>query len=153
MTGVPGETERLRIERACERLVLEAAHRNDTHDYEGYAALFTADGMLIRPDGSEARGRPAIRAAYASRPANRMTRHLCTNIRVEVLSAERATGLTLALVFGADASLPPPDHFGHVADGRVLLGQFEDEFERIAEGWRIARRRARFLMRLPEPGR
>jgi hypothetical protein len=41
---------------------------------------------------------------------------------------------------------PPEGHFGPKADPRQLIGEFEDEFVRTEEGWRIASRCARFLM-------
>jgi hypothetical protein len=134
------------IERACERLVLDFAYFSDRADYDSLAALFTPDGTMARPSGDPLVGRPAILEAYRSRPSGRITRHVCTNIRITVESAERASGLTYAVVYSGDSSRAPESHFGIQADPRRLVGEFEDQFVKTAEGWRIAARRARFLM-------
>jgi uncharacterized protein (TIGR02246 family) len=140
------EMSDISIERACERLVLDFAYFSDHQDYEGLAALFTPDGTMMRPAGDVLVGRDAILKSYQSRPAGRMTRHVCTNIRIMVDSPDRARGLTYAVVYSANASLSPEAHFGIQADPRHLIGEFEDEFVRSEEGWRIASRRARFVM-------
>jgi ketosteroid isomerase-like protein len=134
------------IERACERLVLDFAYFSDRAQYDALAALFTPDGTMMRPAGDTLVGRDAILKSYQARPAGRMTRHFCTNIRITVDSLDRAHGLTYAVVYSADAVRPPEAHFGIKADPRHLVGEFEDEFVRTEEGWRIASRRARFVM-------
>jgi len=134
------------IERACERLILDFAYFSDQQDYESLAALFTIDGTMTRPTGDLLAGRTAIIRAYQARPSGRMTRHVCTNIRVTVESADRARGHTYAVVYSANATVPPQSHFGFEADARHLIGEFEDEFVRTDEGWRIASRQARFVM-------
>jgi uncharacterized protein (TIGR02246 family) len=140
------------IERACERLVLDFAYFSDHQDYERLAALFTPDGTMTRPTGDALAGRDAILKSYQSRPVGRLTRHVCTNIRITVDSPDRASGLTYAVVYSANASRPPEAHFGIQADPRQLVGQFEDEFARTDEGWRIASRRARFVMHYEHQG-
>ena len=116
-------------ERACERLVLDFAYFSDRRDYESLADLFVTDGAMIRPSGDPLIGREAIIESYQSRGAGRITRHVCTNIRITLESANR-----------------PEAHFGIKADARQLIGEFEDEFVRTTEGWRIESRRARFVM-------
>jgi hypothetical protein len=134
------------IARACERLVLDFAHFSDSQDYESLAGLFAPNGTMVRPSGDSFVGRAAIIESYRSRPAGRITRHVCTNIRITIESADRAHGLTYAVVYSANANQPPEAHFGVKADPRQLVGEFEDEFVRTEEGWRIASRRARFVM-------
>jgi SnoaL-like protein len=134
------------IERACERLVLDFAYFSDRQDYEALAALFTKHGTMERPSGDTLIGHDAILESYRSRGAGRITRHICTNIRITVESADRARGLTYAVVYSATTSRPPEAHFGIKADARQLIGEFEDEFVRTAEGWRFASRRARFVI-------
>jgi 5-methyltetrahydropteroyltriglutamate--homocysteine methyltransferase len=84
--------------------------------------------------------------SYQSRPGGRITRHVCTNIRITVESSETARGLTYATLYSANANDAPEAHFGIKADPRQLVGEFEDEFVRTAEGWRFAARRARFVL-------
>ncbi len=134
------------IERACERLALDFAYFSDRQDYEPLAALFAPGGMMTRPAGDSLTGREAILHSYRSRPAGRITRHVCTNIRITVESNDRARGITYAIVYSANAGDPPDRHFGVPADSRHLVGEFEDEFIRTEEGWRFAARRARFVM-------
>jgi hypothetical protein len=140
------EQEIIGVERACERLVLDFAHYSDRQDYASLASLFAEEGRMARPTGDPLVGRAAILKSYQSRPAGRITRHICTNIRITVESSETARGLTYAIVYSASANESPDAHFGIKADSRHLVGEFEDEFIRTAEGWRFAARRARFVM-------
>ena len=134
------------IERACERLVLNLAYFSDNQDYDALAALFTPDGKMVRPAGDVLFGQAAIIQSYRSRPPGRITRHICTNIRITVDSADHARGITYAIVYSGSANEPPEAHFGVKLDARHLIGEFEDEFVLTVEGWRIASRRARFVM-------
>jgi hypothetical protein len=135
-----------RIERICERLVLDFVDHGDRQDYAALAALFASDATLVRPNGEALAGAAAILKSYQSRPAGRITRHICTNIRITVLSAERARGFSYAVVYSAKANEPAEAHFGVRADERVLIGEFDDEFVRTPEGWRFAKRGCRFVM-------
>ena len=137
-------TPDISIERACERLVLDFAHFSDSQKAQELAALFTPNGVMERPAGDPLVGRDAILKSYQSRPPGRVTRHVCTNVRITVESADVARGLTYAIVYAANANRPPEGHFGILAEPRQLIGEFEDEFVRTDEGWRIATRRARF---------
>jgi hypothetical protein len=130
------EQERISIERACERLVVDFAYFSDRQDYESLAGLFAEEGSMIRPSGDPLVGRAAIMKSYQSRQGGRMTRHVCTNIRIDVETNDRARGLTYAVVYSANANEP--------AETRV--GEFEDEFVRTPDGWRIHTRRARFVL-------
>ena len=134
------------IEQSCERLVLDFAYFSDHRENEALAELFTSDGTMTRPSGDTLVGRPAILKEYQSRPAGRITRHLCTNIRIVVESEDHARGLTYAVVYYAVANEPPLQHFGRKVEPRQLIGEFEDEFVRTDDGWKIASRRACFVM-------
>ena len=134
------------ILRACERLVVDFAHFSDSQDYQSLAGLFAPSGTMVRPSGDSLVGRAAILESYRLRPAGRISRHICTNIRITVESSDRARGLTYAIVYSANANQAPDAHFGVKADPRQSVGEFEDEFVRTQEGWRIASRRARFVM-------
>jgi hypothetical protein len=128
----------LTIERACERLVLDFAYYSDHQEYESLAKLFASEGAMYRPNGDPLTGYDAILQAYRARPAGRITRHVCSNIRITVHSADRARGLTYAVVYSANGN--------EKAEERI--GEFEDEFVRTPEGWRFAVRRARFVMHM-----
>ena len=126
------EPEGIAIERACERLIVDFAYFSDRREYESLGALFTQNGTMTRPSGSVLAGRGEIVRSYKATPAERVTRHICTNIRIVVESADRARGMTYALVYSNN--------------GNPRVGEFEDEFLRTPEGWRIAARTARFVI-------
>lgn len=139
------EQDRALIEHACARLVLESVAANDRQDYEAFAALFTSDGLLHRPNGEPLCGRDEIIESYRTRPRNRITRHICTNILVQADSPQSARGTTYVILYSAD-SLQSVKHFGAKCDPRTLIGELEDQFRLTMDGWRIAERRARFVM-------
>ncbi|WP_157268648.1 nuclear transport factor 2 family protein [Azohydromonas aeria] len=143
----PSPVERLLAEQACRDLVARAAQATDSQRHEDFAALFTPDGVLTRPGGEPLRGREAIVASYRMRPAARITRHLVTGGVIELESPTRARGLSVVLLWSGDAA-DAEGPFGRPAQ-RQALGEFEDEFALTAEGWRIARREARFVLVAP----
>ena len=129
---------------ACHDLVIRFVSCNDKRDAQGVAALFAEDGMLVRPNGDTLTGPAAIAAAYADRPADRITRHLVGNVLIDVSSPTTATGTSTVLLWSgsaADAAGP----FGRPMKNREVMGEFEDSFVKTPGGWRIARREARFV--------
>jgi len=135
----------LLIEHACSKLVLRAAALADAGQAAQLAALFTPDGVLVRPSGDALEGRQAIEASYSQRPAGRLTRHLVTNILVEVDSPSQARALSSVLLWSANTD-DEPDRFGRPTRAPQVVGEFQDSFALTDEGWRIAHRDARFLM-------
>jgi hypothetical protein len=126
------EEEIIAIERACERLVVDFAYCSDRREFESLGALFVESGTMTRPSRSVLAGREAIVESYTATPAERVTRHVCSNIRIVVESANQARGLTYAVVYSNN--------------GNPRVGEFEDQFLRTPEGWRIAVRIARFVL-------
>lgn len=124
MTG----DERRAIEADCARLIALYANRNDAADWQGVVALYAEDGLMTRPTAPDAPiiGRAAILAAFHSRPP-RKTRHVCSNVVIDVLSPTEAVGESAMLLFQPD--MPP------------LAGSFHDRFVLTADGWRFAERR------------
>jgi len=140
------DQEIISIERACTRLVVDFAYFSDAQNYDALVLLFAENGSMTRPTGDPLIGHASILKSYRSRPSGRVTRHICTNIRIQVDSSDQARGLTYAVVYSANADDPTDAHFGVQADARRLVGEFEDEFVRTQEGWRFSARRARFVM-------
>jgi ketosteroid isomerase-like protein len=145
MTAVD-PTEALLIERACERLIVDSATFNDRREWSALAGLYTPSGVVVRPNGQRLEGRAAIEATYAAGSPDRVTRHLCTNLRVVVDGDEAAHGTTVVLIVSGTRSDDPDVTFGVVPNERHLVGEFADWFVRTDEGWRIAERRASLLM-------
>ncbi|GGO83470.1 hypothetical protein GCM10011348_27320 [Marinobacterium nitratireducens] len=136
------------VERSCTRLILDSADCADRQDYTGLAALFTPDARLYRPTAPDTplEGRAAILDSYQSRPRDRITRHICSNIRVTVESAERARVLTYVQIYATANREGEGDPLGPAMDDRLLVGEFEDECVAGLGGWYIAARKARFVM-------
>ena len=133
------DLERFVIEHACMKLMVGYCVHADHGRADEFAALFAEDGAWVQGSGDEIRGREALRGYILGRPGRTLTRHLITNLLVDVISANSASGTAYALVFrerdydgSGSATIPPP--------GAVI--EYQDEFIRAAEGWRIQRRRS-----------
>jgi hypothetical protein len=122
-------SERRTIEWECARLINLYALLNDEARWDEVAALYAPDGVMTRPTAPDQPivGREAILAAFKSR-SPRTTRHVCSNIIIDVESATSARGRSAMLLF-TSADEPP------------LVGGFEDWFVLTDEGWRFAERR------------
>jgi hypothetical protein len=121
--------DRLIVERACERLILDYAALVDAADWAAVAALYTVDGRMSRPTAPDQfiAGRAAILAGFLARPL-RTTRHICANIRVTLISPIEAVASSQILLFTA-ADVPP------------LVGSYADRMVDQGDGWRFAERR------------
>jgi len=129
----------------CQQLALRFIAASDRQDWEAMCGLLTEDAIFARPTDPDnaLHGREAIRAAFESRPADRVTRHFCTNHVVTVRSPTEASGTLYALLYTGDAASRASQ--GFVADGRQLVGEFDDEYLLTDAGWRLASRRGRIV--------
>ncbi|MFM9982911.1 MAG: nuclear transport factor 2 family protein [Burkholderiales bacterium] len=141
------EEQRHGIVAACERLALDFAWHVDHRNAEDVVALFAPEASFERK-GEVLKGRAEIRAAQLKRPAGLVTRHVCANLRIDVLDADHARGTHYFLLYrhdhaaaGSDAEKPAP------LGQPETLGEYHDEFVRTAEGWKIARRVAKAAFR------
>lgn len=130
---------------ACQTLVLRAAAAADGGDPVALANLFTADAVLERPNSAPIQGREAIRAAYAERPVDRLTRHLVTGTLVTPHGDTEASARSLVLLWSGSLK-DPPGPAGRPAASRQVVGEFHDRLVRTPEGWRIAARQALFVL-------
>ncbi|MFI5547821.1 nuclear transport factor 2 family protein [Streptomyces sp. NPDC051815] len=146
--------QRLLAERACERLIVEFVHRLDLGDPSAVADLFTQDGTWEWPAGDRRiAGRDALRTYFDNRPADRLSRRICTNILVTVTSADTASATTYFTTYRVDGyreGLVPPRP-------PVQVGHYEDTFRKADDTWLLTTRTL-FLSfagpteRLAEPG-
>ena len=139
------DTQKMLIERACERLVLQFAQANDDWDHDGIADCFTEDGSFARPidPDNPYRGRETIRAMFRDRP-KRLGRHLMTNIFIHVDGPDRAHGRSyITYLSTSEVDQPRPA----LAEPGINVGWFDDEFVKTGEGWRIAVRKGGMALR------
>lgn len=122
------DAERRAIEADCARLIALYANLNDEARWDEVAALYTEGGLMTRPTAPDAPiiGRAAILAAFKGRPP-RKTRHVCSNVVIDVESPTAARGISAMVLFTEGAA--------------PLAGSFHDRFELTAEGWRFSERR------------
>ncbi len=130
-------TEVLIAERACERLIVEFARRLDIGTPGDVAELFTKDGVWEWPaDGRRVEGREALRAYFGSRPPDRLSRRLSTNILVTLTSARTATATSYFATYRVDGytgGMVPPR-------APVNVGHYEDAFHEHDGAWLLAHR-------------
>lgn len=136
--------ESLRAESQARALVLSSARLVDAQDWRGFAELFAEDAELTRPDGSLLQGREAVFQAYAARSPERLTQHVLTNHELSLIDAHCAHSRCLVLLWSGLRS-DPPSPKGRPADAAQQLGEFIDVLRHTPQGWRIARREARFM--------
>ncbi|MEM1106399.1 MAG: nuclear transport factor 2 family protein [Pseudomonadota bacterium] len=141
------EQEAHLIQSACEALSVKFAFHVDHGNAEQVAALFAQDGTFSRA-GKIIDGPDAIKGLLSKRPATRVTRHVCTNISIDITNEDAATGNTYFLLFeGEDTD---------VSGGAlplelpITLGEYQDEFIRTPAGWKISKRTAIGVFRRPE---
>ncbi|WP_104818771.1 nuclear transport factor 2 family protein [Kitasatospora sp. MMS16-BH015] len=145
--------ERMLAERACERVIVEFIHRLDLGEPGSVAELFTPDGFWYWPHGDRrVEGREALRRYFASRPADRLSRRLMTNILVTVESETTARAVSYLTTYRVDG------YAGGMIEPRLPanVGHYEDIFRRTEGSWLLAGRTV-FLPfgadteRLPDP--
>lgn len=130
------------IRRTCTELISRYAYLNDGRRFEELAALFTEDALLFRPSAADQaiQGREAILAAFRKRPADTITFHVCSDILIDVLDADRARGRSRILLLSAsrhaDGTAPPAS--------APMPGVFIDHFALTEDGWKFAERRGSF---------
>jgi len=137
----PSLDERLSCERDCNRLCIDFAWAVDSRRYDAFVALFVADGVFERP-GLVCHGHAEIRRFLDARPPDRTTRHLCTNVRIDMTGPDSATGQCHALMFQSQE--------GQGGDGPLryappVLVDYHDDFVRTPHGWRFKERKTTLI--------
>jgi ketosteroid isomerase-like protein len=132
------DTQTLMTERACTRLIVDYCHFVDNGEAARVADQFTGDGVWLSGE-ENLKGQAAIRRRFEQRQAmvERMSRHVCTNIKLDVIDADHAEGVTYLILFRHDGE--PRRRFSPTA-APEMIGEYRDRFARTAEGWRFQRR-------------
>jgi hypothetical protein len=133
--------ERIEIERSCERLVYAYSRALDLGDMSAAADFFAENGSMARPMAPDVvvQGRETIRASLLTRPKTLLTKHLATNVVIDVESRDSASGLSYLTMIsttpGADAKPP------FVSAGPLYFGEFKDRYVRENGVWKFLERR------------
>src|SRR6185312_16491130 len=146
MSEILSPLEQIDIERACERLVYAYSRALDTGDMSAAADFFAVNGSMSRPMAPTQviQGRETIRASLLTRPKTLLTKHLATNIVVDVESRDSASGLSyltmIATTPGGDAKAP------FLSAGPIYFGEFKDRYVREGGVWKFLERRGSIQM-------
>lgn len=121
---------------AIDALVAEHAWLIDHGRAAEIAGLYLEDGRMLGV-GPDLVSRAAIRAWGEGRAAmsERVSRHLCSNMRLVPQAGGLITGTVLLTVYRHDGPAPRPAR-------PFAVGEYEDVYARDADGrWRFAERR------------
>ncbi|MDF3872855.1 nuclear transport factor 2 family protein [Pseudomonas putida] len=135
------EKKNISCEVACSRLIADFAHYVDSKEYESLVALFTEDGSFERR-GEVLKGRAAILEAMRARPADVVTRHVCTNIRIDQVASNSAVGTCTLLLFHGSAA---QGGGSTESSSAVTIAEYRDTFVATQNGWQIAARIAHVI--------
>lgn len=139
--------KRMIIERACEQLSVAYARAVDFREYDSFVELFDNDALLDL--GMRLEGKAAIRESMKMRGSDIRTRHVLTNIFIEVQDSLHARGisyLTLYRHVGAASArnAPVPSILP------TAIGHYEDTFVKTPAGWRFKTRTLHVAFRNPD---
>ena len=120
---------------ACTRLVHDYAITIDFNDLDGFSDLFSETATLNV--GRPVTGRANIRASLDRRPAELRSRHVLTNVVIDILDTSRAQGLAYLSLYR---------HMGpeSLSDAPIetlvpaAVGHYDYRFEKTSEGWLFA---------------
>ena len=138
------------IQRDCEALSMAYARAIDFRDYDHFVTLFTDDAVLDL--GRPLRGRQAIHAAVSARPDELRSRHVITNVFVDVVDEDTARGiayLTLYRHLADKPSIPGPGSDPAPTTLPAAVGHYQDKFARVSDGWRFEARTLHLAFRDP----
>jgi len=94
-------------------------------------------------------GRETIRASLLTRPKTLLTKHLATNVMIDVESRDCASGISYLTMI---STTPPSDAKPPFASaGPVWFGEFKDRFVRENGVWKFLERRGSIQMKFPAP--
>lgn len=127
--------QRMLIERACERLVIDYCHLTDRHRTQEMARLFAHQAEFVGSRRSTT-GREAIIDGFlVLHGGKRVVQHVVTGIAVDVVDETHACGSSYFAKYEAfDVEPPAP------AEAPLYLGRYLDEFVLEDDQWRFSRR-------------
>lgn len=128
---------------ACQQLIVKLAHQIDHGGLAQIESVIAPDAV-VSLFGKEVRGTAAVRELFEGRMTGAVLRHTITPSQVELRGSDAAWAMTYVTVYrGAktEGNDPLP------LTGPVNVVEYEDEFARLPQGWRIVRREIRMIFR------
>ena len=133
------------IEHACQHLSIAYAHTADFGHDAAFANLFTDDAVL-ETSLVQVRGKAEIEASMKKRPAELRSRHIITNMLIDVIDEDHARGLSYLSLYrhvGPESLQSEPID----VSGPAIIGHYDDRFVRTPMGWRFERRKLHVAFR------
>lgn len=132
------EDRRRAIEWDCTRTLTGFINALDAGDYETMAGLMAENGVWMRPGGN-AIGPAGLLEAMRDRPRDLIVRHVISNILIEVIDEDHATGITYLTVYRHHG--PPPEKGYARLAGAQMVGVSYNRLVREFGGWKISEKR------------
>lgn len=141
------KNQRAEIERACERLSHAYSRHTDFREYDKFVELFSEDALLNA--GGELVGKDTIRKAMSKRSDKLRSRHVVTNLIVDVIDEDHAEGVIYLTLYRevSEEARDPSNVLG--LQGPAGVGHYTDKYVRTPEGWRFASRVLEFAFQNP----
>ena len=121
--------------------------RDEHGDLSGAADFFAERGSMARPMAPDQiiEGRETIRASLLTRPQTLLTKHLASNVMIEVESRDAARGVSCLTII---STTPPPGAKPpFISQGPLWFGEFQDRYVRENGVWKFLERRGSIQMR------
>jgi hypothetical protein len=135
------------VQRACERLIVQYTHLIDSGQAGSIADLFVADGIW-EAYRKRIVGQADLREAFHQRQKNtrRVSRHICSNISIDILGPREAVGRTYFTLFREELS--SRKEFVPFS-GPKMIGDYIDRFLLTEDGWKFAHRKVIVIFKIP----
>jgi hypothetical protein len=128
-------TDRATIQRDIEHMIFRFFLHLDEQEYDQLSSLMASTGTWLR-NNVLLRGPLDVREAMRSRPVGFTTRHLITNIIVDIVDTDHANVTFYMTVFVHSADERPT---GAVKmDVPMHVSIFRQKVVRASDGWRVA---------------
>jgi hypothetical protein len=130
--------ETMFAERACEKLMYRYAQAVDFGEASRIADLFTEEGVWLGADGRGMNGRGEIFAAMSRRQElkRRQSRHVMTNVLVDIESATRGNGVAYLMNYRHDSDTGVAEKPAPAAPPK-FVGEYHLSFACVDQQWLI----------------
>lgn len=132
------DDRRRAIEWDCTRTLTGFINALDAGDYETMAGLMAQNGVWMRP-GGDATGPAGLLEAMKDRPRDLIVRHVISNVLIEVIDEDNATGITYLTVYRHHG--PPPQDGPARLAGIHMVGVSYNRLVRESGAWKISEKR------------